>query len=134
MQQPEFLGLYLFADDLPKTLKFYEMLGFNIETVSDLFARASLSDGFTLEIGTAALTESYDPGWKPPALPSTNTINFQLPSREAVDAMYSKMTHAGYDGHLAPCDPPWRARFAIVLDPNGNFVGLHSPRDSDVDR
>jgi uncharacterized glyoxalase superfamily protein PhnB len=133
-EQPEFLGLYLFAADLPETLKFYEMLGFHIETVSSMFARASLSDGFTLEIGTAALTESYDPGWKPPALPSTNTINFQLSTREAVDAMYTKMTGAGYAGHLPPCDPLWQARFAIVLDPNGNFVGLHSPRDRDADQ
>ena len=133
-EQAEFLGLYLFAGDLPETLKFYEMLGFHIETLSDIFARATLPDGFTLEIGTAALTESYDPGWNPPALPSTNTINFQLSTREAVDAMYTKMTGAGYAGHLAPCNPPWQARFAIVLDPNGNFVGLHSPRDRDADK
>jgi len=128
-EQPEFLGLYLFADDLPETLEFYEMLGFHVETVSEIFARASLSDGFTLEIGTAALTKSYDPDWTPPALPSTNTINIQLSSREAVDTMYNKMTAAGYAGHLAPCDPLWQARFAIVLDPNGNFIGLHSPRN-----
>jgi predicted enzyme related to lactoylglutathione lyase len=133
-QQPEFLGLYLFANDLPETLNFYEILGFQIETVSDIFARASLSSGFTLEIGTAALTESYDPGWKPPGLPSTNTINFQLLSRKAVDSTYKKVTEAGYVGHLAPCDPLWQARFAIVLDPNGNFVGLHSPRGQDVNR
>jgi predicted enzyme related to lactoylglutathione lyase len=133
-EQPEFLGLYLFADDLPKTLNFYEMLGFYIETVSDVFARASLSDGFTLEIGTAELTESYDRGWNPPGLPSTNTINIQLSSRDAVDSMYAKMTAAGYAGHLPPCNPPWQARFAIILDPNGNFVGLHSPRDRDADR
>ena len=133
-EHPEFLGLYLFAEDLQETLNFYEILGFDIETVSDIFARASLPGGFNLEIGTAALTESYDPGWKPPALPSTNTINFQLPTRAAVDAMYSEMTNAGYEGHLAPCDPLWRARFAIVLDPNGNFVGLHSPRDNELER
>ena len=126
--QPEFLGLYLFANDLQETLKFYEILGFQTETLSDMFARASLASGFTLEIGTAALTESYDPGWKAPGLPSPNTINFQLASREAVDSMYIKMTGLGYAGHLAPCDPLWQARFAIVLDPNGNFVGLHSPR------
>jgi len=132
--QPVFLGLYLFADDLPESLNFYEILGFHIEKVSDIFGRASLSNGFTLEIGTAALTKSYDPKWKTPALPSTNTINFQLSSREAVDETYSKMTAAGYTGHLAPCDPLWQARFAIILDPNGNYVGLHSPRDRSADQ
>jgi predicted enzyme related to lactoylglutathione lyase len=133
-QQPDFLGLYLFVEDLPETLKFYELLGFEIEKVSDMFARASWANGIALEFGTAALTESYDPGWNSPGLPSTNTINFQLPSKEAVDTMYGKIVEAGYTGHLAPCDPLWQARFAIVLDPNGNFIGLHSPRDRNADR
>lgn len=133
-KQPEFLGLYLFASNLTETLQFYKMLGFTIETVSDIFARATLSSGFCLEIGSSALTQSYDPNWKSPGLPSTNTINFQLASRTAVDDMYSKMTGAGYTGHLEPCDPLWQARFAIVLDPNGNFVGLHSPRDRSTDQ
>ncbi|MCZ6501195.1 MAG: VOC family protein [Gammaproteobacteria bacterium] len=133
-QQPEFLGLYLFVKDLPKTLNFYELLGLEIENVSEVFARASWSNGIALEFGTSELTESYDPGWKPPGLPSTNTINFQLSSRAAVDETYNKMIAAGFVGHLAPCDPLWQARFAIILDPNGNFVGLHSPRDRDADR
>ncbi len=133
-QQPEFLGLYFFVKDLPETLNFYELLGFEIENVSEIFARASWSNGIALEFGTSELTESYDPGWKPPGLPSTNTINFQLSSRAAVDETYNKMIEAGFVGHLAPCDPLWQARFAIILDPNGNFVGLHSPRDRDADR
>ena len=133
-QQPEFLGLYLFVKDLPETLKFYKLLGFEIEEVSDFFARATWSNGISLEFGTAELTESYDPRWKPPGLPSTNTINFQLTSREAVDATYDKMVAAGFAGHLAPCDPLWQTRFAIILDPNGNFVGIHSPRDRDANR
>ena len=133
-EQPNLLGVYLFVRDLPDTLAFYRVLGLQIEEVSDVFARATMSNGATLEFGTAALTRSYDPNWQEPSLPATNTINFELASREAVDAMYEKLTSAGYTGHLAPCDPPWQARFAIVDDPNGNIVGLHSPRDREGDR
>jgi len=66
--------------------------------------------------------------------PGTNTINFQLSSRAEVDATYEKMIAAGHEGHLAPCDPLWQARFAIVDDPYGNIIGLHSPRDREADR
>ncbi|NJN51871.1 MAG: hypothetical protein HC809_08970 [Gammaproteobacteria bacterium] len=30
------------------------------------------------------------------------------------DATYARLVSAGQRGHLAPCDPPWQARFAIV--------------------
>lgn len=133
-EQPNLLGVYLFVRDLPATLAFYRMLGLQIEEVSDVFARATMPNGATLEFGTAALTRSYDPNWQEPNPPATNTINFELPSREEVDAMYEKLTSAGYTGHLAPCDPPWQARFAIVDDPDGNIVGLHSPRKREGDR
>ncbi len=133
-EQPNLLGVYLFVRDLPDTLAFYRMLGLRIDEVSDVFARATMSNGATLEFGTAALTRSYDPNWQEPNLPGTNTINFEFASREAVDAMYEKLTSASYAGHLAPCDPPWQARFAIVDDPNGNIIGLHSPRDREGER
>ena len=93
-----------------------------------------VSNGANGEVGTAGLTRGYDPEWQAPSGPALNTINFELASREAVDAMYEKLTSAGYTKHLAPCDPPWQSRFAIVDDPDGNVVGLPSPRDLAGDR
>ena len=133
-EQPGFLGIYLFVRDMPATLAFYRELGLEIDEVSDTFARAVMPNGANIEFGTAELTRSYDPDWQEPSGPGTNTINFELASREAVDAMYEKLTNVGYTKHLAPCDPPWQSRFAIVDDPDGNVVGLHSPRDLDGDR
>ncbi len=119
--------------DFERSLAFYKLLGLSIEEVSDAFARATMPNGATVEFGTAELTRSYDPNWQEPSGPGLNTINFELASREAVDGMYEQLTNAGYTGHLAPCDPPWQARFAIVDDPDGNVVGLHSPRDREDD-
>ena len=127
-EQPGFYGIYLFVGDMPATLAFYRRLGLEIDEVSDTFARADMSNGACIEFGTAELTRSYDPDWREPDGPGTNTINFGLASREAVDAMYAALTGDGHHGHLAPCDPPWRSRFALVDDPDGNVVGLHSPR------
>ena len=133
-ERPGFLGIYLFVRDLPIALSFYRLLGLEIEEVSDTFARAVMPNGANIEFGTAQLTRSYDPEWQAPSDPGSNTINFELASREAVDAMYEKLTSAGYAKHLPPCDPPWQSRFAIVDDPDGNVVGLNSPRDLESDR
>jgi uncharacterized glyoxalase superfamily protein PhnB len=56
-------------------------------------------------------------------------MGFALPSREAVDERYAKLTAAGYKGLQPPFDAFWGARYAIVEDPNGIDVGLMSPID-----
>lgn len=55
-------------------------------------------------------------GWTRPDGNSNNTINLELASRQDVDSTYAALVNDGYTGHLAPCDPPWQARFAIVID------------------
>ncbi|XOV86938.1 MAG: VOC family protein [Pseudomonadota bacterium] len=132
--RPRLFGLYLFVADLAATKKFYSALGLSIEEVSDVFARASWDGEVYFEFGTSALTLSYDPKFESPGRLSKATFNFEFVSRTAVDEKYNELISAGYVGHLAPCDPPWRARFAIVEDPDGNFIGLHSPRSLDEDR
>lgn len=126
MTQPAtFNGLYLFVRDRAAAVAFYRRLGLGVEEVGDNFARAALPNGQSIEFGTAELTRSYDPGWAEPSGPSTNSINFTLPSRDAVDATYAELTAAGYRGHLAPIDAFWGARYAIIDDPDGNVVGFH---------
>jgi uncharacterized glyoxalase superfamily protein PhnB len=131
---PNLLGVYLFVRDLDASIAFYRCAGLAVERVSYVFARAMLANGASIEMGSAALTSSYDPRWRPPRGDGLNTINLELASRAAVDATYRVLLQAGYAGHLAPCDPPWQARFAIVDDPDGNPVGLHSPRNRAAER
>ena len=126
---PTFTGVYLFVRDIKASLAFYERLGLTHDWAGGPFARAGSSDGVSLEFGTAALTRGYDPNWREPTGPATNTLNFSLDSREAVDATYADLVSAGYTAHLAPIDAFWGSRYAIVDDPDGNLVGLHSPRD-----
>lgn len=116
------------------SLAFYRLLGMSVEKVSPAFARTLIGDEVVLELGTAELTSSYDPGYVAPVNVSQGTINFELASREAVDKKYNELVAADYTRHLAPLDALWQARFAIVLDPDGNQIGLHSPRSVDEDR
>ena len=128
------LGIYLFAADVSASASFYEAIGLDIERISQDFVRATWGDTVMLEIGSSVLTLSYDPQFETPDHLSKSTINFSLDSEAAVDELFTAMVDEGYIGHLAPCLAPWQARFAIIEDPDGNFVGLHSPRDVDADR
>ena len=129
--RPILAVVYLFVRDMDASVAFYERLGLAITRVGASHARAEWpAEGARLELGTAELTRSYDPNWRKPSGPATNTLNFALPSREAVDEMYAELTSAGYAGHLAPINAFWGQRFAIVDDPDGNVIGLQSPREA----
>lgn len=128
-RQPSVSSIYLYVANVSTTAKFYRDMGFEVEEVAN-FGRVLTPDGLGLEFGTAALTRGYDPGHEPPSGPSRATVNFALESRAAVDELYSAMVERGYTGHLAPIDAFWGARFAILRDPDGNDVGLQSPRDN----
>src|SRR5205085_12433399 len=120
--------LYLFCHDLYASVACYDRLVLAMTRVGNSHTRAEWSEEARLELGTAELTRSYDPNWREPSGAATNTLNFALPSRKAVDEMYAELTSAGYAGHLAPIDAFWGQRFAIVDDPDGNIIGLQSPR------
>lgn len=134
MEKMRALSLYLFVADVDRSLTFYEALGLSIEKVSGSFGRAFIGDEVILELGTADLTSSYDPGYVSPSNESKGTINFELESSQAVDDKFRQLVESGYTDHLAPIDALWQARFAIVLDPDGNQVGLHGPRSLHEDR
>jgi len=129
MTAPKFSGVYLFVRDMQASLAFYTRLGLTFDAAGGVFARAISGNGTTLELGTAALTRGYDPHWREPSGTATNSLNFDLESRDAVDTLYADLAAAGHTAHLAPIDAFWGSRYAIIDDPDGNVVGLHSPRD-----
>lgn len=88
-----------------------------------------LADGLCIEFGTPELTQSYDPAWQQQRGISTNTINLEFADGAQVDAVYEGVVNTGGAAQLAPFDAPWLARFAILIDPDGNFIGLHGPHD-----
>lgn len=127
-ERPVFYGVHIFFRDMSKTVDFYGRLGLEL-TGGEHFARATLPNGQSFEFGSAALSRAYDPGWREPSGASANALQFRLVSRQAVDDLFAEFTRAGYHGHLAPIDAYWGCRYAEVDDPNGNIVGLQSPRD-----
>lgn len=126
--RPAFSGIHIFARDVGASIAFYRLIGLDLPD-SPHHTVAQLSTGATLAIGSHELTRGYDPGWQAPRGGAPNALQFDLPSRDAVDALYGRLTAAGYRGELAPMDAFWGSRSAVVEDPDGNLVGFHSPRD-----
>lgn len=127
-QQPAFTGLHFFARDMAATLAFYRLCGLMLPD-NPHFASVTLPNGIAFAFGSYDLTRGYDAGFHEPVGAGAIALQFDLPSREAVDAMYADLTGAGHAGHLAPIDAFWGSRYAEVEDPDGNIVGFHSPRD-----
>jgi catechol 2,3-dioxygenase-like lactoylglutathione lyase family enzyme len=129
--RPALTGVNLFVRDMKRTVDFYRRLGLTIDDDHDWGAHhvgVKMPNGFELEFDSVELTKSYDSGWSGPE-DSKGVLVFSVATRDAVDQLYGELTDAGYDGQQAPFDAFWGARYAVLVDPDGNNVGVMSPSD-----
>ncbi|HUC36898.1 MAG TPA: VOC family protein [Acidimicrobiales bacterium] len=129
---PDLHMLNLVVQDMEESLTFYRLLGVAVPEADDVVgghAQVRMPSGFSLEIDTASSTRLWHAAMRSDPAPVNVVVGFSLPTREAVDERYEKMTDAGYTGRQRPFDAFWGARYAIVSDPDGNDVGLMSPMD-----
>jgi catechol 2,3-dioxygenase-like lactoylglutathione lyase family enzyme len=131
--EPTFGHVDIICSDTRASVAFYRRLGLDIPTEAVWKSEddphhvvARFASGFELALDSVELTKGYDPGWTPSSGAAV-CIVFNVPAREDVDAIYADMTGAGYEGHLAPFDAFWGARYAIINDPDGNKIGVMSP-------
>jgi catechol 2,3-dioxygenase-like lactoylglutathione lyase family enzyme len=126
--------LDLVVADMEKALAFYRLLGLAIPegTTSQPWGmhhvEVVLANGFELAFDSFEMAEQYNAAARPPAAGSA-VLGFRLPTREAVDALHDVVKAAGHAIAQEPYDAFWGARYAIVVDPDGNHVGLMSPVD-----
>jgi uncharacterized glyoxalase superfamily protein PhnB len=121
------------------SLAFYRSLGVQIDdgavwsTASGIHhIEVTLPSGIILHIDSIALADQYDAGWRAhqPSGPSI-ILSFKVADRADVDSTHARMTGLGYDSAQRPYDAFWGARYAILIDPDGNHVGVMSPSDPD---
>jgi catechol 2,3-dioxygenase-like lactoylglutathione lyase family enzyme len=122
----------LVVRDMPRSLAFYRRLGLTIDEGSDpAWARHHAScrttDGVRLEFDSQAFAQQW--GWQGSPGGSMAVLFFDVPTREDVDRVFAELTQAGARVHKAPEDAFWGQRYAMVEDPDGNVVGVMSPRD-----
>ena len=129
-----FIGVHVGVADMAKAMDFYRRVGLSVPAgaENDVHVEIDLGGSAHLAFSTPAVIAMYDAAWRGPS-PSTATVmQFQLPSRLAVDEMYELLTAVGYNGHLTPIDAFWGNRYCEVDDADGHTVGFHSPTDQSM--
>jgi catechol 2,3-dioxygenase-like lactoylglutathione lyase family enzyme len=128
---PVFDQVNLVVRDMPAMVEFYRRLGAEIASAPAPWDRHHRSvttpEGIDLDLDSTQFASVWNAGWPPGA--TGVVLGFRVPTRDAVDSTYADLTAAGYTGQQAPYDAFWGSRFAVVADPDGNSVGLMSPRN-----
>jgi catechol 2,3-dioxygenase-like lactoylglutathione lyase family enzyme len=115
----------VFASDLTASLNFYRLLGLAVPDSDEPHVAVELPGGNTLSFDTEETIAGMHPGWVPPASSDSRlALAFGVGTPAEVDALYEKVTAAGFSGLLKPYDAPWGQRYATVADPDDNWVDL----------
>ena len=137
MSTPILDQLNLVVRDMQQSIAFYRLIGLDIPESAIWSTRSGahhvvmrMPDGFELALDSHALAEVYNAGWRETGTAGSRTVmSFRLADAAAVDDTYQRTTTAGHAAAQPPYYTFWGSRYAIVVDPDGNHVGLMSPPD-----
>jgi uncharacterized glyoxalase superfamily protein PhnB len=118
------VAIEIVAADLPRSLKFYRLLGLAVPDAEGPHVEVELPGGGRLLFDTEDTIAGMHPGWTPPKSSGRVVLAFGLETPEQVDGLYTRLTEAGHHGSLTPFDAPWGQRYATVTDPDGTSVDL----------
>ncbi|GFG54369.1 glyoxalase [Mycolicibacterium agri] len=113
--------------DMARALEFYRLLGLDVPEPAGPHVEVTLPGGNKLAFDTEEIIAGMHPGWTPPTQEGRVALAFQVGDPSEVDALYERITGAGYPGTLKPFDAPWGQRYATVIDPDGVSVDLFCP-------
>jgi catechol 2,3-dioxygenase-like lactoylglutathione lyase family enzyme len=132
--RPVFNQINLVVHDMAAMIEFYERLGVEFDPALPpwerhhrTFATKSVLEGFDFDLDSDVFASQWDKGW--PRHRTGAVLGFRLSSAQAVDDTYRDLTSVGHVGQQAPYDGFMGARYAVVVDPDGNSIGLMSPID-----
>ena len=128
MARPDLVGIIV--GDMAAALHFYRLLGLDIPPEADREEHVEFvtAGGFRLAWDTAELMAGIHGEQIEPA-GIRMVLAFLCDSPAEVDALYARLTTAGYSGFKEPWDAFWGQRYAIVLDPDGNMIDLFAAQE-----
>ncbi len=123
---PDMVGIVV--KDIGRALAFYRALGLEIPEGNEAepYVECITPNGYRISWNTEEMVKGIDPAWESPT-GSRISLAFKCESPAEVDAVYARLTAAGYAGHKEPWDAFWGQRYAVIDDPDGNHVDLFAP-------
>jgi uncharacterized glyoxalase superfamily protein PhnB len=121
---PDLVGLVV--RDVAASLRFYRLLGMAIPAEADTERHVEITTPNGLRIAWDALSMMQDiyPNWEANVRGHRMTLAFKCDTGAEVDAVYARLTDAGYHGHTPPWDAFWGQRYAVIQDPDDNLIDL----------
>jgi predicted lactoylglutathione lyase len=122
----EIYMLGVIVGDMRRAVEFYRRLGLAIPDDAENKEHVRVRMGrMTFFLNTEARHATVDPTWSRGTGDYRIIVEFNLGTREAVDAKYAEMIGYGYRSHRPPFDAtPAALHFAMIDDPDGNTVLL----------
>jgi uncharacterized glyoxalase superfamily protein PhnB len=123
---PELNAIGIVASDMARSIRFYQVVGFDVpDTPDEGHVDTSLPNGMRLMLDTEDTVLSFRPDW---TRETGNQVGLALEceSPAEVDAIYARVTAAGFHGEKEPWDAFWGQRYAQLQDPDGVPVDLYA--------
>jgi uncharacterized glyoxalase superfamily protein PhnB len=123
---PELNAIGIVASDMARSIRFYQVVGFDVpDTPDEGHVDTSLPNGMRLMLDTEDTVLSFRPDW---TRETGNQVGLALECENPaeVDAIYARVTAAGFHGEKEPWDAFWGQRYAQLQDPDGVPVDLYA--------
>ena len=137
MTVPVLDQLNLVVRDMARSIDFYRAIGLEIPEDSvwrtatgPHHVEIETTNGIQLGLDSTSLATEYNAGWREfNGEGNRGVLGFRLADAAAVDSTYDRVVALGHGSAQPPYYTFWGSRYAIVVDPDGNHVGLMSPPD-----
>jgi uncharacterized glyoxalase superfamily protein PhnB len=114
------------TSNLAASLRFYGLIGVDVPDPDEDHVEAPVHGEVTLMWDTEELIRQIEPDLPSPVRQRV-VLAFRCAEPAEVDAIYTRVVEAGFEGKTDPWDAFWGQRFAYLLDPEGNTVALFAP-------
>jgi uncharacterized glyoxalase superfamily protein PhnB len=124
--------------DIDATTAFYRLLGLDVPEAFDWppgtgarHVEVRMPGGHYLAFDNHVMARIWNTRFDDERRQGNIVIGLLVDSRDDVDRIYRTVQDAGHRVGQPPYDAFWGSRYAIVIDPDGNQVGLKSPEDDE---
>jgi catechol 2,3-dioxygenase-like lactoylglutathione lyase family enzyme len=123
---PNLNAVGIVVSDMEQSICFYRLVGLDVpETPGEGHVDTFLPNGVRFMLDTEEVVRSFRPEWQ---RETGNQLGLALECESAaeVDAVYARVTAAGFHGEKEPWDAFWGQRYAQLQDPDGVPVDLYA--------